>query len=317
MGETLVKKVLVTGAAGQVGTELLRLAPQRVEVVAYDSAALDITDAGKLQQEFARQQPDLVINAAAYTAVELAQSERERAFAVNARAVEAMAQAAANTGAALFHLSTDYVFAGDGSRPYLEQDCTTPLSVYGASKLAGEQGLAAALPEHLIVRTSWVFGVQGSNFVKTMLRLAAERDQLAVVADQHGCPTSAASIATVLWQLAQRYFAAGSLPWGTYHFCNAPACSWHEFAVEIFRQAQTAGLLVTTPVVTPIAGADYPATAPRPAYSVLDCRKLEQLLGQQVPQWQQELALVLQQLKMQQERSQTNKNSSNRPSAKR
>ncbi len=301
-GKTQVKKVLVTGAAGQVGVELVRLAPEQVEVQAYDSATLDITDAGKLQQELARQQPDLVINAAAYTAVDLAQSEREQAFAVNARAVETMARAVAGTGAALFHLSTDYVFAGDGSRPYREQDPAAPLSVYGASKLAGEQALAAALPQHLIVRTSWVFGAQGSNFVKTMLRLAAERDQLAVVADQRGCPTSAASIATALWQLAQRYFAAGVLPWGTYHFCNAPACSWHEFAVEIFRQAQAVRLLDDVPVVTPIASADYPTAAPRPAYSVLDCGKLEQLLGRQMPQWQQELVLVLQQLKVGQTR---------------
>lgn len=301
-GKTQVKKVLVTGAAGQVGVELVRLAPEQVEVQAYDSATLDITDAGKLQQELARQQPDLVINAAAYTAVDLAQSEREQAFAVNARAVETMARAVAGTGAALFHLSTDYVFAGDGSRPYREQDPAAPLSVYGASKLAGEQALAAALPQHLIVRTSWVFGAQGNNFVKTMLRLAATRDELSVVADQRGCPTSAASLAQTIWQLAGRYLGGKELPWGIYHFCNAPACSWHEFAVEIFRQAQAVRLLDDVPVVTPIASADYPTAAPRPAYSVLDCGKLEQLLGRQMPQWQQELVLVLQQLKVGQTR---------------
>lgn len=312
-----MKRVLLTGADGQLGHELRRQLPHGTELMATSSQQLDITDAEKIAQVVGGFAPRLIINAAAYTAVDQAEQDCQRAYAVNADAVALLARQAQQAGIAMLHVSTDYVFDGHKQQPYLEQDQTAPASVYGASKLAGEQVLARILPQHVILRTSWVFGVQGNNFVKTMLRLAATRDELSVVADQRGCPTSAASLAQTIWQLAGRYLGGKELPWGIYHFCNAPACSWHEFAVEIFRQAQAAGLLVTTPVVTPIAGADYPAAAPRPAYSVLDCRKLEQLLGQQVPQWQQELALVLQQLKMQQERSQTNKNSSNRPSAKR
>jgi len=205
-------KVLITGAAGQVGSELVKLAPAGFEVVSYDSSELDITNAQHVQQIVAEQAPALIINAAAYTAVDKAESDAERAYAVNETGVKNLAQAALALDIPVFHISTDYVFDGTATEPYKETDPVSPIGVYGASKLAGEQVLANSGVKHIILRTSWVFGAQGNNFVKTMLRLGKERDTLGIVADQHGCPTSSASIANVLWQLAQKYTKEGELP---------------------------------------------------------------------------------------------------------
>lgn len=288
--------ILITGANGQLGHELKCHAPANLRLLALSSAQLDISNQQQVAQVFAQQSIDLVINAAAYTAVDKAESEPQQAFAVNQHAVRYLAQQAAAAKIPLLHVSTDYVFAGDGERPYLEDDVTAPVSVYGQSKLAGEQELASYLSEHIIVRTSWVFGAFGNNFVKTMLRLAAERDQLSVVSDQLGCPTSAASLAQVLWQLAQQYLQHGKLSWGTYHFSNAPTCSWYEFAREIFTQAQQLGLLTKVPQLTAISSEQFPTAAKRPAWSVLDCKKIEGLLGKPVPAWRDELELVLREL---------------------
>lgn len=290
-------KVLITGSAGQVGSELVKLAPADFEVVGYNSSELDITNAQQVQQIVAEQAPALIINTAAYTAVDKAESDAERAYAVNETGVKNLAQAALAIGIPVFHISTDYVFDGTAADPYKETDPVGPTGVYGASKLAGEQVLARSGVKHIILRTSWVFGAEGNNFVKTMLRLGKERDTLGVVADQHGCPTSAASIANVLWQLAQKYTAEGELPWGIYHFSNAPATTWHGFACEIFKQAVEAGFLERAPVVNPIKTSDYPTLAKRPAWSVMDCSALENLLVSSVPGWQQELSAVLKQLK--------------------
>lgn len=290
-------KVLITGAAGQVGFELVKLAPAGFEVVGYNSSELDITNGQQVQQIVAEKAPALIINAAAYTAVDKAESDAERAYAVNETGVKNLAEAALAIGIPVFHISTDYVFDGTATDPYKETDPVGPTGVYGASKLAGEQVLANSGVKHIILRTSWVFGAEGNNFVKTMLRLGKERDTLGVVADQHGCPTSAASIANVLWQLAQKYTAEGELPWGIYHFSNAPATTWHGFACEIFKQAVEAGFLERAPVVNPIKISDYPTPAKRPAWSVMDCSALENLLVSSVPGWQQELSAVLKQLK--------------------
>ena len=290
-------KVLITGAAGQVGSEMVKLAPDGFDVVGYNSSELDITNALQVQQLVAEQAPTLIINAAAYTAVDKAESDAERAYAVNETGVKNLAEAALALGIPVFHISTDYVFDGTATAPYKETDPTNPQSIYGASKLAGEKLLAKTLNKHIILRTSWVFGAVGNNFVKTMLRLGKERDELAVVADQHGCPTSAASIANVLWQLAQKYVADNELPWGIYHFSNSPATTWHGFASEIFKQAVEAGVLEKAPVLNPIKTSDYPTPAKRPAWSVLDCSALVNLLGSAVPDWQQELSAVLKQLK--------------------
>ena len=286
-------KVLITGAAGQVGSELVKLAPVGFEIVGYNSSELDIANAQQVQHIVAEQAPALIINAAAYTAVDKAESDAERAYAVNETGVNNLAQAALALNIPVFHISTDYVFDGTATEPYKETDPVGPTGVYGASKLAGEQVLANSGVKHIILRTSWVFGAEGNNFVKTMLRLGKERDTLGVVADQHGCPTSAASIANVLWQLAQKYTTEGELPWGIYHFSNAPATTWHGFACEIFKQAVEAGILEKAPVVNPIKTSDYPTPAKRPAWSVIDCMKVKIAFSASCCDWREELSELL------------------------
>lgn len=289
-------KVLVTGAKGQVGSELVKAAPAGFTVIGLGSNELDITNQQQVTAVMAQYKPDLIINAAAYTAVDKAESDIETAFAVNEKAVALLAQAAYDADIPLFHISTDYVFDGQASTPYKETDTVNPQSVYGASKLAGEQALERTHAKHIILRTSWVFGATGNNFVKTMLRLGKEREELSVVADQYGCPTSARSIAEVLWQLAEKYVAERTLPWGIYHFSNSPACTWHEFACEIFEQAVKAGVLERKPVVHLISTAEYQTPAKRPAWSVLNFSKSESMLGGKAVYWPSELRLVLQQL---------------------
>lgn len=289
-------RVLITGARGQVGHELLRLAPQGFEAVGMGSAELDIADPARVAMVVDQLQPQLIINAAAYTAVDKAESEAERAWTVNCKGVANLAVAAERLGIPLLHISTDYVFAGDAELPYRETDPTGPTGEYGASKLGGEQALTAQCSRHIILRTSWVFGAHGNNFVKTMLRLGREREELRVVADQHGCPTPAASIARALWELANQYRERSCLHWGTYHFSGMPACTWHEFALEIFRQAHELGLLTRMPQVRAIATAEYPTPAKRPAWSVLDCNRLLAAHGIAQADWREELRQVLREL---------------------
>lgn len=286
-------KVLITGAAGQVGSELVKLAPAGFDVVGYNSSELDIANAQQVQHIVAEQAPALIINAAAYTAVDKTESDAERAYAVNETGVKNLAQAALALNIPVFHISTDYVFDGTATEPYKETDPVGPTGVYGASKLAGEQALANSGVKHIILRTSWVFGAEGNNFVKTMLRLGKERDTLGVVADQHGCPTSAASIAKILWQVAQKYTEEGELPWGIYHFSNTPATTWHGFACEIFKQAVAAGVLEKAPVVNPIKTSDYPTPAKRPAWSVIDCMKVKIAFSASCCDWREELSELL------------------------
>lgn len=288
-------RVLVTGAHGQVGHELLRLAPDGLQVTGLGSAELDIRDPVAVEHCIARLHPGVIINAAAYTAVDKAESDTAQAYAVNAEGVASLAKAAATAGIPLLHVSTDYVFPGDAKRPYREDDATGPIGVYGASKLAGEQA-AALCPRHIVLRTSWVFASHGNNFVKTMLRVGAQRDVLGVVADQQGGPTAAASIAGALWQIVRKWQSEGELPWGIYHYSGAPACNWHAFAVEIFRQAVELGMLARAPQVNAITTADYPTPARRPAWSILDCTKIQRELGIAQPDWQADLAQVLREL---------------------
>lgn len=289
-------RVLVCGARGQVGHELMRLAPEWVEPVGLGSAELDITDPQAVSAVVRDVRPELIINASAYTAVDRAESDVAGAYAVNRDGVGYLAAEAQRLGVPLFHISTDYVFSGDACEPYREDQLTGPTGVYGASKLAGEQVLAATCSQHLILRTSWVFGSHGANFVKTMLRLGREREELAVVADQQGCPTSARSIAQALWHSAALWRRDAVLEWGVYHFAGQPAVSWHEFAVEIFRQARESGLLVHIPRVRPITSQEYPTPARRPLWSVLDCSKGRARLGLELASWQEELRLVLAEL---------------------
>ena len=289
-------RVIVIGAQGQVGRELLLRAPSGFNVIGYGSGDLDISDRAQVQEVLARTKPQLLINAAAYTAVDKAESDTERAYAVNCDGVAHLALAAQAQGIAVLHISTDYVFDGDSKFAYEPGSATAPAGVYGLSKLAGEQRLQQHCSRHLILRTSWVFGAHGNNFVKTMLRLGRERDELAVVADQHGCPTSAGSIAETLWALATRFQREGTLKWGVYHYSGTPACSWYDFADEIFSQARSLGLLEKKPGLKAITTAEFPTPAKRPAWSVLNCHALEQDFGLVARSWKVELQQVLQSL---------------------
>lgn len=295
-------RILVCGAGGQVGRELVDRAPDfGLQALARTRQQLDISSREQVLREIQQQRPGLIINAAAYTHVDNAEIHAEQAYAVNRDGARNLAEAAAQAGIALLHLSTDYVFAGDARQPYRETDSPAPTGVYGASKWAGEQAIAACLPAHLILRTSWVYGVHGHNFVKTMLRLGRQRDALGVVSDQFGCPTQAGSIANVLLELASRYRRQGSLAWGLYHYSGKPSCSWYDFASEIFRQAQPLGLLERQPRLTPITTAQYPTPAQRPAWSVLDCSRFEATFGLAARDWRSDLAEVLAELSRQEQ----------------
>lgn len=287
--------LLITGAGGQVGRELaLRLGGGDL---ALDRAALDLTDAAAVAATLAHHRPRVVINAAAYTAVDQAEQEPEAAHAINAMAVAHLAAACAAVGAVLIHLSTDYVFDGTAAMPYTDDQPAAPLGVYGASKWAGEQALRTALPQHLILRVSWVFGQFGHNFVKTMLRVARDRDLLKVVADQRGGPTAAADIADTLMSLARRAAQGEVLPWGTYHYAGQPFVSWHGFAEAIFAEAVAAGVLDHAPQVQAISTAEYPTPAKRPAQSSLDMQRSVAQLGLQPPDWRASLHTLMQDLK--------------------
>ena len=290
-------RILITGARGQIGQELLYSAPNGWQVHGLSSSELDITDAQQVLSVVQLLQPQLIINTAAYTAVDQAESDRQRADAVNHLGAENIAKAAHSLGCPLLHLSTDYVFSGEHKQPYTEHDTAAPCSVYAVSKWLGEQAVREYCPQHIILRTSWVFGMHGNNFVKTILRLGQERDALSIVSDQVGGPTSARSIAQVLWQIAQQYQSKHSYTWGTYHFSGAPTCSWYAFAGEIFKQATELKLIKRSPVLTPISSSDYPTAAQRPAYSVLDNTKINQQLNMTQSDWTSELKLMLYTLK--------------------
>lgn len=286
-------RVLITGARGQVGSELIKRAPAGFEAIGMGSAELNISNRDQVAQAMDKLQPQLIINAAAYTAVDRAESEPKLAYAVNRDGVRCLAQLAERAGIPVLHISTDYVFSGEKDGPYSETDTTDPTGVYGASKLSGERALLEHCSRHLVLRTSWVFGETGNNFVKTMLRLGSEREVLGIVTDQRGGPTPAAAIARALWQITGRYAADPDLPWGLYHFSGAPACNWYEFAITIFEQALKLGLLKRTPRLNAITTADYPTPARRPANSVLDCRKIRQTFGITQPDWPAELLNIL------------------------
>lgn len=294
-------KLLVTGGGGQLATELVRQAGIH-QVIALARTELDITDAAAVfravEQAVGKIAPDVVINAAAYTAVNRAESEAADAFATNRDGPAHLAAACAAHGIPLLHISTDYVFDGTKSGAYTEEDPPGPgpLGVYAQSKAAGEAAVRAALPEHIILRASWIFSAQGNNFVKTMLRLASERDELRVVADQQGCPTAAGDLAAaILAMLPLAVEHEGR--WGTYHFCQPEATTWHGFAEAIIDQARAAGAQLRVQRIVPVTTAEYPTPARRPANSVLDCAKLTSVFGIQPRPWRASLHEVVQELR--------------------
>jgi dTDP-4-dehydrorhamnose reductase len=273
-------RILLTGATGQVGWELRRTLAPLGEVKAFDRYGLDLADAPPLAAAVRALQPDLIVNAAAYTAVDKAESERDLAFAVNATAPRVLAEEAKRIGAMLVHYSTDYVFDGEKAAPYVEDDPTGPINVYGESKLAGERAIQATGCRHLILRTSWVYGPRGKNFFLTMKRLAKERPELRVVDDQVGAPTSSIAIADATAQLLAKRTV------GLYHMTAAGETTWCGFAREILRRAGLA-----TPVVG-ISTNDYPTPARRPRDSRLDCSRLKAASGVELASWEAQLAEV-------------------------
>lgn len=277
-------KVLVTGAGGQLGKALTAIGSDLWDITALDRDQLDLAEAAAVRAAVVDHAPGLLINAAAYTAVDRAESEEELALAINADAVAAMVSALDETGGRLVHVSTDFVFDGASPRPYRPDDTRNPLSAYGRTKAAGEDALRE---EDLLMRTSWVYSAGGGNFVATMLRLMRERDEVRVVADQIGAPTWAPDLAETIFALID----AGAT--GTYHHCDSGVASWYDFAVAIQEEALALGMLEREVPVIPIATADYPTPAVRPAFSLLDCSKTRQLLGVTPPHWRANLRKML------------------------
>lgn len=275
-------KIILTGANGQVGKEIQKLQPAEVELIALDRNNLNIADARAVDHMIKHHQPTVVINAAAYTAVDRAENDCDNAKAVNALGPLHLARACDAQHAALIHISTDYVFNGEKNSPYLESDPVNPLGVYGETKWQGEVAVRDHLAKHIILRTSWVFGAHGNNFVKTILRLAKERDELKIVNDQIGCPTSAKSIAMAIWKIISHLKTNQTIAWGTYHYTDVDAVSWYEFAKEIIKINQS---LVRVKSLLPITTAEYPTPAKRPAYSVLSTQKITDTLQIQPQSW--------------------------------
>lgn len=302
-------RILLTGANGQVGDALRASLPRLGEVVcatrdgrlAADGSSCEVADLDRpaeLATLLQRVAPDVVVNTAAYTAVDRAEAERETAFRINAEAVAALAAACAARDALLVHYSTDYVFPGDDPHPRREDDPTGPVNAYGASKLAGEEAIRASGCRHLVFRISWVYSTGGHNFLRTMLRLAGEREELRVVDDQIGAPTPAHWIANATAKAiatAGPYGDRSDVPprSGTWHLAAAGETSWHAFAEAIFEQAQRAGLIASTPRLMPAPTSEYPTPAARPASSRLDTGKLERDFGITLPDWRQGLAEVI------------------------
>lgn len=286
-------KVLITGARGQVGHELMHSAPEWAIVSGFSSRELDITDKSSVMAVCYALQPNIIINAAAYTLVDKAESESDMAFAVNSEGVDNLGMIAAEFDIPILHISTDYVFDGVKKKPYSESDACYPQSIYGKSKLAGEQLLIARTHKNIIIRTSWVFGCQGNNFVKTMIKLGREREVLRIIHDQVGCPTSARSIAKTLWDMAEIYYNHRRLPWGIYHFCNREQCSWYEFACAIFDEAVKQGILAQAPIIEPILTKEYPLPAKRPKFAVMSSKKLVDNFQLPLFSWKAELRNML------------------------
>ncbi|AFZ32611.1 dTDP-4-dehydrorhamnose reductase [Gloeocapsa sp. PCC 7428] len=284
--------ILLIGNTGQLGQQLQRYLAQIVDVTAVGRPTIDLTQPDSLRQIIRKVQPQIIINAAAYTAVDKAETEPEVASAINAIAPGILAAEAQQLHSHLIHISTDYVFDGCQSHPYQETDATNPLGVYGRSKLAGEQAIQDNCDRYIILRTAWVYGSHGNNFVKTMLRLGADREEIRVVADQIGSPTWTGDITRAIAQLLE----INPIPTGIYHYTNSGVASWYDFAVAIFEEAQKLSFPLKIQRVIPITTPEYPTLAQRPAYSVLACGKITKVLGTPSPHWRQGLRKMLAEL---------------------
>lgn len=287
------QSILLIGSNGQVGTELRQIL---TNVTPATRPQVDLSQPDTLRQIIQKVQPTIIINAAAYTAVDKAESEPELATAINAQAPQVLASEAEKLGAYLIHLSTDYVFNGQGYRPYEETQTTNPLSIYGQTKLAGEEAIRETCTHHLILRTAWVYGVHGkSNFVKTMLRIGRERSEIRVVTDQIGSPTWAKDIAAAIAQLIPLLTPEMV---GTYHYTNSGVASWYDFAVAILEEAYELGFGLQVQRIIPISTIEYPTPAIRPHFSVLDCGKISTVLATYPLHWRVRLRQMLKELKI-------------------
>ncbi len=289
-------KILITGGHGQLGRELFIEGRTRgFEVLAPSHHQMDITDIKAVKNFISLHKPSCVINAAAYTQVDKAEIEESLAFAVNKTGCTNLAQICSKNEMPLFQVSTDYVFDGQKKTPYHESDPISPIGIYGRSKAAGETEIRSNLKEHIILRTSWLYGVYGQNFVKTMLKLAETKKNLRVVSDQYGCPTSAGDLAKVILALADKWRQQSTVVWGTYHYCGQGIISWHEFAETIIELARRCGK-VKTNRIEPITTADFPTKARRPAFSALDCNLIKKNFGINPKPWRESLKSTIRRL---------------------
>jgi dTDP-4-dehydrorhamnose reductase len=286
-------KILIVGAKGQLGTELVRQARHHEATIhAPTRTQMDITDISGIEKNINEICPALVMNAAAYTNVDGAETETEAALAANADGPANLAQCCVKDRIPLIHISTDFVFDGKKGRPYTENDAIAPLGEYGRSKAEGEAKVRAIIDEHLIIRTSWLYGVYGKNFVKTMLGLAKDHKDIRVVNDQFGSPTSAADLASALYRIAARIGKSQAFPWGTYHYSGLGITTWYEFAESILAMASERAP-VPAPSLTPIRTDQWPTQAQRPAFSALDCRRIASALEIQPKPWKQSLKAII------------------------
>ncbi|MBE0500015.1 MAG: dTDP-4-dehydrorhamnose reductase [Desulfuromonadales bacterium] len=289
-----VRKIVVIGANGMLAQKVIEAADSAAKVICLDLPEFDITDRVAVLHTIEELCPDVIINCAAYTQVDKCETEEALAFRVNGEGPGFLAEAAKECDAVLVHISTDYVFAGDSGTPYREDDPVGPLSVYGRSKLKGERAIiASGLLRYFILRTSWLYGPGGPNFVETVLRLAAEREELRIVSDQIGSPTYTGDLARAIFALLQKSDDGRGSIYGIYHFSGDGACSWYDFASVIVARAQAAGIPLRVKTITPITTADYPLPAIRPAYSVFNKSKYQTAVAANIPQWQQSLQIYL------------------------
>jgi dTDP-4-dehydrorhamnose reductase len=289
-------KILIYGAGGQLGFELMRQGQVLgLDIHGIDFPQTDITDNVCITNDFTEINPELVVNAAAYTNVDGAESEPELAWAINRDGPAHLARRCAENKIPLIHISTDYVFDGTKNSPYRETDPVSPLGVYGRSKAEGEAAVRTLCDEHIILRTAWLYGAHGQNFVKTILRLAAQKEVIRVVADQYGSPTSAADLAETILTIAGRLRRPSPADWGTYHYCGKGVTNWHAFAERIVALSRPLGKIKTIRV-EPITSAEYPTKARRPAYSALDCNMMGKQFGISPKPWQDSLNRIIQRL---------------------
>lgn len=289
-------KILVIGTSGQLGWETLRQAEKLgFDATGLSTSHLDITKPAQIENTFSNYQPALVINAAAYTHVDRAESEKKLAFSVNRDGPANLAESCAKTDTPLIHISTDFVFDGKKKSPYNEKDPVKPLGIYGRSKEAGEQKIRLYLRQHIILRTSWLYGVHGRNFVKTMLKLGMEKEIIKVVADQYGSPTAAADLAVAVLVIGKRIQKGAEIKWGTYHYCGQGVTTWYDFAEAIFEFARPYGSIKLTRV-EPITTDRYPTQAKRPIFSALDCSLIQKHFGIKSKPWRESLKITIQQL---------------------